>query len=177
MSESKEDKLFIELYDETYDNVCKYIISRCSNTDDVFDIVQNTYLHLYKIISKGRHLERPVDYIFKIAKNEIFKHYRFISKRGATVSFDAEKNEESQVNSLQLETLLTAEAPNDSYIDLKEIWSYIENLDDITFKIFVLHFQFDEKLTDIAKRLNISESNVKNRLYRTIKKIQKEFIQ
>ena len=57
----------------------------------------------------------------------------------------------------------------------ERIWKYIENKDIDTIKIFYLYFRFDEKILDIAKELNLNESTVKNKIYRTLKEIKKNF--
>jgi len=41
---------FNEVYDRTYDTVARYVISKCSNTDDIADIIQETYTELYAVL-------------------------------------------------------------------------------------------------------------------------------
>ena len=57
----------------------------------------------------------------------------------------------------------------------KELLLYIKQKDLITAKVFYLYYTLDMKLSDIATELNITESNVKNRLYRTIKELRKKY--
>ena len=47
-------KQFEMIYRETYKDVLKYIISKCSNIDDVNDIIQETYLEMYKALKKKK---------------------------------------------------------------------------------------------------------------------------
>lgn len=63
----------------------------------------------------------------------------------------------------------------DNNLQCSEIWDYIKKCDVLTFKIFVLYFSEELKICDIAKILKVKESTVKNRLYRTMKDIRKEF--
>ena len=35
---------FNEIYDKTYNNVLKFVVCKCSNIDDVNDIVQEIYI-------------------------------------------------------------------------------------------------------------------------------------
>ena len=55
------------------------------------------------------------------------------------------------------------------------IWKYLKDKDSLTLKIFILYFNKDLKIKDIANILKVNESTVKNRLYRTMKEINKEF--
>ena len=73
MPENEQDKVFIEIYDATYNNLCKYVVLKCGNAVDVPDIVQNTYMLFYRTLTKKHNIEKPTEYLFKIAKNEINK--------------------------------------------------------------------------------------------------------
>ena len=57
--------------------------------------------------------------------------------------------------------------------DVKKVWNYIQNKDLMTSKIFYLYFVLGLKIVEIAQELKVTESNVKNRIYRTQKEIQK----
>ena len=39
---------FSKIYDETYNDVLRYVVCKCSNISDVEDIIQNIYLDVYK---------------------------------------------------------------------------------------------------------------------------------
>ena len=113
-------KDFEEIYNQTYDKTLKYIICKCSNIEDVNDLLQDTYVELYKILKRKRYIE------------------------DAITKFNAQ-----------------------------EVWRYIKKKDIKVIKIFYLYYYSEFKISEIAKELNLSESNVKNVLYRTIKDIKK----
>ena len=46
-------KQFDKIYEKTYKYVLKYIVCKCSNMEDVNDIIQETYLELYNAIVKN----------------------------------------------------------------------------------------------------------------------------
>ena len=48
---------FQQIYNTSYQRVLRYIICKCSNMEDVNDLVQDTYLELYKILKKKQLLE------------------------------------------------------------------------------------------------------------------------
>ena len=45
---------FTQLYEETYDDILKYIITHCSNIEDANEILQDTYLDFYRALSKDK---------------------------------------------------------------------------------------------------------------------------
>ena len=57
----------------------------------------------------------------------------------------------------------------------KQIFDDIIKNDETTGQIFYLHFVCDMKLDEVAKRLGMNLSTVKNKLYRTIERQKKKF--
>ena len=164
---------FVEIYNSTYDNTLKYVVSKCGNAEDVSDIMQNIYLKLYTYFEKGRKIERPRDYVFGIAKNELKKYYHFKDGQKQNIPAFSEKDDNIELEAL--ESVLTMEIPESSDVDMDDIWRYIKGLDAVTYKIFVLHFHYDEKLVNIAKMLDMGESAVRVRLCRALKQMREKF--
>lgn len=171
--EERAHEAFVKLYRETYDNILKYVVSKCSNAHDVPDIIQKTYLNYYERVKKYGNVDKPEGYLFKIANNEIKKYYRFKALHKSDVPVFSKTEDDVEYETL--EALLTQEIPEYTDFDIQKVWQYIKERDALTFKIFVLYFYYDEKLSDIAKTLNIGESAVKNRLYRTINQMREKF--
>lgn len=61
-------------------------------------------------------------------------------------------------------------------LNAKEVWDYIKQKNIIFIKVFYLYYYSDLKISQIATELNISESKVKNILYRTIKEIKEKMM-
>ncbi len=57
--------------------------------------------------------------------------------------------------------------------DAEKVWSYIKSKDLITAKVFYLYYVLGLKIAEIAQELEVTESNVKNKIYRTQKEIRK----
>ena len=77
MTGQENFQMFKKIYDETYNNLLKFIVCRCSNIDDVNDIIQETYTEFYKIFISEKNLNNVNKYIYGIAKNKIKKHYTY----------------------------------------------------------------------------------------------------
>ncbi len=162
-------KTFDELYDKTYNNILKYVICNCSNIEDVKDIVQNIYLELLKVIDKKNTINNPKNYIMGIAKNKVKEYYRF-NYKAKIISLFSKKEDLDLVDTIPSnidlqKDLITKE-------DLQFIWNYLKNKKVIISKVFYLYYYNDLSIKDIAEYLNISESNVKHYLYRTIQELK-----
>ena len=157
------------LYNNTYKNVLKYTICHCRNLDDVNDIVQDIYTELYQKTVNKKHinLDNAESYIIGIAKNKIKKKYSL-----AKMNYIESENENlSQYsdNDIDIEKdLITKD-------NVMQVWNYLKNKSELTAKIFYLYYVIDVPIKEIAEELKLTESNVKNHLYRTQKDLKGRF--
>ena len=165
------DQKFEKIYKDTYDYLLKFIVIKCYNINDVNDIIQDTYIELYKILKKNKKQIQNMDsFICGIAINIIKRYYYKKNKIVILLNNDEENDISNTIpDDFNIEENLINKE------NTERIWEYIENKDIHTIKIFYLYFRFYEKISDIAKELNLSESTVKNKLYRTLKEIKKNF--
>jgi len=164
-------KVFDELYNDTYHNTLKYVICNCSNIDDVKDIVQNVYLEVLKKLKENNLSVENKSYIIGIARHKVKDYYRFRYKEKLISLFSSEDKSE--------DILLVDTIPSNMNIDgdfikkeeLKEVWNFLRKKKSIIGKIFYLYYYEDSSIKEISETLGISESNVKNYLYRTLKEL------
>lgn len=155
---------FEKLYNDSYSTISKYVVCNCSNIEDVKDIIQNIYLEVYKKLDKINN----TSYILGIAKNKIKDYYRFYKRRKIISLFDAKNNMnliENIPNEINIEK---------SYLNkynVEQVWNYLKRKNVIIAKIFYLYYYLDFTIKEISKELNITESSVKNHLYRTLKEL------
>lgn len=158
-------KEFNTLYEKTYNDVLKYIVCKCSNIADAEDILQNVYVEVYKKLLKKEDISKT--YLIGITKNKVKDYYRFRYKQKIISFFEKEEK-----------TLLDA-IPSDVDIeksmflkyDTECVWKYLKKKKAIVSKIFYLYFHLELTIKEISKELEISESNVKYYLYRTLKEL------
>lgn len=93
MSTQKFLKNFEQIYKETYDTTLKFIICKCNSFDDVDDIIQETYLELYKVLKDKKEILDKQAYIITIAKNKLIKYSKSNEKIN-TISIYQEYNDE-----------------------------------------------------------------------------------
>ncbi len=156
---------FDMLYETTYFDVSKYVICKCSKPDDVEDILQNIYLAVFKAILNNSEVTKT--YIMGIAKNKVNDYYRFNYKE-KIISLFSSKDDLEVIDTIP--TDMNIEANLLDKFDTEFVWEYLKNKKVIVFKVFYLYFKLELSIKEISKCLDITESNVKHYLYRTIRR-------
>ena len=142
---------FDNIYEEYFDRVYYKVLSVVKNNDDAEDICQETFISVYKNLSKFREESNIYTWIYRIAIN---KTYDFFKKR----KLEFEINDE--VLSL----------PEDINFDAKVILE--EKLKLISEKekeIVILKDIYGYKLKEIAEMKSMNLSTVKSVYYKALK--------
>ena len=164
---------FTQLYEETYDDILKYIITHCSNIEDANEILQDTYLDFYRALSKDKTILDTRSYLFAIAKNKVKKYYTLLYRIKTISMFAPIKESEHEIQDLIAdETDLEEQILMN--LEIEEVWAHLKQKKQIIQKVFMLFYYFEMTHKEIAEALSISESSVKNHLYRTLKELRKE---
>ncbi|MDR9855547.1 RNA polymerase sigma factor [Paenibacillus sp. VCA1] len=127
------------------------------------DLTQQVFLKAVENIHNFKGRSNVFTWIFNIAQNTVKNEYRRISrKKESPFDFTAY---ESQSISLEFT----------NYVDFRiDIGAALNQLDEVDQEIIALRFFVDCTLTEIAKIIEMRESAVKNRLYRSLEKLRKE---
>ena len=142
---------FDNIYEEYFDRVYYKVLSVVKNDDDAEDICQETFISVYKNLSKFREESNIYTWIYRIAIN---KTYDFFKK----------KKLEFEINDDVLSL------PEDINFDTKVILE--EKLKLISEKekeIVVLKDIYGYKLKEIAEMKNMNLSTVKSVYYKALK--------
>ena len=149
---------FDVVYNESYKDISRYVVLNANNIGDVKDILQNIYLEVYKNSDKVS----DKNYVFGIAKNVLKKYYRFkLLRKDDTEITD---NIKSNIN---LEKTVMDK------FDTELVWKYLKKKNNNIAKIIYLYYYEDFTIKEIANSLNLTESNVKNYIYRTLKELRR----
>ena len=158
---------FDSIYNETFNEIKRYVILKCRNIADVEDILQNIYTDAYKKLKKNVSVDKS--YIFGIANHKINDYYRFRFKDKIVDYF---KNEEdSGIENIRDEFNLEETVSN--RYDTDKVWNYLKKKGGNVSKIMYLYYYEDFTIKQIADTLNLTESNVKNYIYRTLKELRR----
>lgn len=177
MSSQNITDFFNNTYEETYKKVLLYIVSKCGNTEDMSDIIQETYTEFYSVIQKNgiEYIKNSEAFIIQIAKSKIYKHYKLLEKLKNILPIHNRTKEDNEISIVDMEIFNKSNEIDDKIIDdqlLNETSKYISTKSSEIKRIFYLYYYLDLTITQIATQLSMSESNVKNKLYRTVKEVR-----
>lgn len=173
MTDRESLEKFNKIYDETYSRVLKFVVCKCSDMEDVNDILQEIYIDVYKNILKNKKQIISYSYVMGIAKNKIKKHYSLLY-RLRTVSFIGTKEDDMDI----LEKVPDCTDPESIVLnrcDMEEIGNYLKTKSLNIQKIFYLYYGQDLTIKQTAYALHFNESYVKNCICRTIKELKAKF--
>lgn len=171
MASQQNLEKFNKIYDKTYSDILRYVVIKCNDINNVNDIIQETYLEFWKILCKKEITDKNIkSFIIGIANNKIKKHYSLINKITCISLFAKNEDDNSLINvlkdKLDIEQLIINNDEWDS------IWKYIKKKKNQNIsKIFYLHYKLDLTIKEISKELNLSESYIKNSIYRTLNEL------
>jgi len=165
------DSTFRQLYAQTYKLAASLITARCRQTADIGDILQEVYLELYRLLQRRgtNYIKEPDAIIRRIVKQQLFRYYRGFSRRQEVYSAPDDDNCEADL--ADIASLSVEEIAEDRVI-LEWTDQYLTKKGEVYRKIFHLYYRYSISVPDIARMLNMTEAEVKNRLYRTLKEIR-----
>ena len=157
---------FNEIYDATYTSVVKLVASKCGNVSDIGDLVQDTYMELYQTLCRhGEGYARNAKGLtLRIAKRKVAKFYAKAARQDVVSIDDAQSYTEQDAVGYEDFTVNAMMA--------EQARTILRQKPDDVQTIFALFYDVELSIADIAKTLGMSQSNVKNKLYRTLKELR-----
>ena len=156
----------IDEYSSYVYKVIKNMSGSYLSNEDTEEIVIDTFFVLWKNKEKLDDEKLLSSYIAGIVRNLVREKIRTIN-----INADISDYENIIQNSIKIDMI--CEQREKIYI----IENVIKQMKDEDIFIFKLYYYSGIKIREIAKVLNVSEFNVKSRLYRIRKKIKKEFLE
>lgn len=148
-----DDKLLDELINVDKDRLYRIAYMHVKNEEDALDIVQETIYKAYLNIKKLKEPQYFKTWITRILVNTALNHIKKVKK----IDFLGEVELEKQGTS------------DENYM---ELYDAIDRIGDKYKTVIVLKYFEDMKIKDISKILGMSESNVKNYLYKGLEKLR-----
>ncbi len=157
-------KDLLDLYQERlYWHIRKIVITH----DNANDVLQNTFIRIYKGIKNFKENSTLHTWMFRIAYNESI---RFLEKNKINTSFNLNDD-----NNNYLENLT-----EDVYFDGDEaqlkLHSIISKLSEKQQRVFQMKYFDDLSFRQISEILDVSENTLKSSYYSIVKTIEKEIV-
>lgn len=146
------------LYKETSVDVYSYALSVLKNVDDAEDVLQDTFLCIYKSAHLYKSQNKPLAWILTITRNLCLSKIR--SKDKISYLSDEKNNKVADFSDL---------ISSDDKIVINEC---LNNLADDERQIIILRVVSDLKYKDIADIMNIRPSTVASKYNRAVKKLK-----
>lgn len=152
---------FAKFYDENFDLLWRYVLSRIRNRDIASDIVSESFVALYENVCSIRKPKALRAYLYRIAKNKMIEFYA----REKTVNLS-----EFDLDRMEIEKRGKREVSRKLKIKLEEV---LEKLPDHYADVLRLRFVSGLKIKEVAEILGKTEGNIKVIQNRAIKKARK----
>lgn len=150
-----------KLYSKYSDDLYKYIVFICKDTNCANDILQNTFLNLIKKFSTFKNKSSIKTWLFAIARNEC---YQFFRKNKSFISID-------EIENIYLDTNIKIE---DSLIEaeqVKLILNFIKDLKEEIRSLMILRLIHNMSYSEISEILDKREVWARVTFLRTKKKL------
>lgn len=171
-SRDPDHDYFENVYAATSRSITLYLISKCKTFEDVNDILQEVYMEFYRtIMRKGTdYIKEEEAFLIHLCRKKISSYYSFWERIPQRVSLDGEEYEKDAA------LRAAQEDPGDEEIFRREMVQDVREIlreqpAEIQ-KIFYLYYTMELKIPEIASLLGLSVQNVKNKLFRTRKRIR-----
>lgn len=158
---------FNRIYDETRDDLLRYLMLRTSAAPEAEDLFQEVYQRFYRRMTRGA---LPIldakRYLFAIAKKVLAQYYR-----------EAAERKEAEQPILTDDPLAQNDEPIDERLLKQEqkdvIWTLLQREPELNRRCFVLFYGYERSQKEIGEALGIGEQAVRQRLYRTRERIKR----
>lgn len=161
----KDPSAFGPLYEKYFDRIFNFIYTQTDDEDLTADLCSQTFLTALGNVHKFEFRGVPVSaWFYKIASNEVNKHYRKI-KSQKTYSLEE----------VRLRELFSREEEDYSEETLVKLLELMKELPSDMLEVLQLRFFEDKDFKEIAFILEITESGAKMRAYRALDRLRKDF--
>jgi RNA polymerase sigma-70 factor (ECF subfamily) len=164
---------FNKIYDSCFTKLTSFVAAKCGKVQDVEDILQEVFVEFYSLVTKKGidYINDPEALIMQIAKFKLHKHYKSSEKRKNLAPYYLENQDGEEYEQDFSDIEVPDRLVNNQTV--KEILDILQGKEQVVLKIFTLYYYLGNTIKEIAIYLEMSESHVKHKLYRTLAEIRK----
>ncbi len=175
MVETDLSEVFNGIYGETYPATARFVASKCGSVHDIADILQETYAEVYDtLLRRGAEYPRnAAAFVRQVARTKVYRHYSLAERLRLLVPLSVTDDEGDEIPITDFEP--QQEDIEERLVDrllIDGVWERLSHEPDDVQRIFYLFYELDRSIPEIATDLRMGRSNVKNKLYRTLKKLR-----
>lgn len=161
----KDPRAFGELYEKYFDRIFNYILRQTDDEELAGDLCSQTFVNALNNINRYELRGFPFSsWLYKIAGNEVNKHYR---KNKGTKIFSIEE--------IKVRELIEQNTDDWDEELVSQLIRYMNELPTEMIQVLELRFFEDKDFKEIAFILDMTESGAKMRTYRALDKLRTNF--
>lgn len=164
LSANQRDAAFKKLLNLYQKRLYWHIRKLVMNHDDANDVLQNTFLKIYKSLPNFKQNSSLYTWMFRIAYNESM---RFLEQNKRKYSESLEEIENNYLKNLQADTFFKGDE-----VQLK-LHKTLAELPEKDRQIFQMKYYDDLKFREISEITEINEGTLKTSYYKSVKFIEK----
>jgi len=168
LNTKQRDKAFKELLNLYQERLYWHIRKIVLTHEDANDVMQNTFLRVYKSLPNFKQKSSLHTWMYRIAYNESL---RFIEKNKKRLNISFSEIENTYLNSLEGDSFF-----NGDEVQLK-LQSILSEIPEKQLRIFQMKYYDDLKFSEIEEILSIKIGTIKSSYYKTVKHIEKNIVQ
>lgn len=162
---NKKNIAYKELYNRYYSHLCNYSSKIIGDYSTAEDVVQNCLLKLYKSDIKIKNIQILVAYLYKSVYN---RSINYIRNQISSKNINSKWSENLIINEQDAKMLALKEEV------ISRLYSILNKLPEKQQEVILLSIS-GNGISEIAKRMNISENSVKTHKKRAYANIRKFF--
>lgn len=161
----KDSRAFGALYEKYFDRIFNFIYRQTDDEDLTADLCSQTFLNALNNINRFEYRGVPVSaWFYRIASNEVNKHYRKVKKERV---FSIEED--------RVKELVDLGSDSEDEELIQRLLEFMKELPTDMLEVLELRFFEDKDFKEIAFILEITESGAKMRTYRALDRLRKNF--
>jgi RNA polymerase sigma-70 factor (ECF subfamily) len=161
----KDPAAFGDLYEKYFDRIFNFIFRQTDDEELTADLCSQTFLIVLKNLSRYEYRGVPFSaWLYKIASNEVNKHYR-----------KKKKDKVFSIEELRVRELIQQTDSDWEEEAIKQLLNHLSELPTDMLEVLELRFFEEKDFKEIAFILDITESGAKMRTYRALDRLRKKF--
>ena len=161
----KDPRAFGELYEIYFDRIFNFIYRQTDDEELAGDLCSQTFINALNSLPRYEFRGVPFSaWLYRIARNEIYKHYRKNNRKNVF-----------SIEEIKVRELIERSDENWDEELVQKLINFMKDLPTDMLQVLELRFFEDKDFKDIAFILDITESGAKMRTYRALDKLRKNF--
>lgn len=154
---------FKQLYETYKEKVYNYFVKKINSQDDAEDLLQNTFLRLWK-------------YRKSISGEYLIDQHLFHIARTVFIDYTRSQNKVQRIKIAAVNISQSGMAAQETCLERKSIERILKNMPELRRQAFILHKIEGYSYKEVADRLSVNVKSIDNNIARALKQIRKAML-